>query len=113
MTSFLHYTGNELGAFQISQKTLALGTSEGSDPQGGSIIAEITLTLASSGILDYEATDTTGKASFRLVVVCTDNNANSLYSGIVVDITITDQNEAPVVEGKDVYGVYIYRNKIY
>jgi hypothetical protein len=106
--TFSIVAGNELGVFQISQKTLALGTSEGSDPQGGSIIAEITLTSASSGKIDYEATDTTGKASFRLVVVCTDNNANSLYSGIVVDITITDQNEAPEIQGKWWWYYYYY-----
>ena len=74
--------GNELGVFTISQTIL-----------GGSVIAEIQLTEASSSIIDHEATDVTGKGSFRLVVVCTDDNATPLYSGMIVEVSISDQNE--------------------
>jgi hypothetical protein len=100
--------GNDLGAFEISQRTLALGVSEGADPQGGSTFAEIKLTSVSTSIIDYEATDTTRKASFRLVVLCMDNNANPLGSGIVVDISVSDENEAPVLEDVRAIGAVDY-----
>ena len=106
--TFSIVAGNDLGAFEIVQTTLALSTTQGADPQGGSTFAEIKLTATSNGILDYEASSNSGKSAFSLVVVCLDNNANPLYSGIVVNVVISDQNEAPEVEDVRGDGSYEY-----
>jgi len=106
--TFSIVAGNFHGAFAISQKNLPLGSSEGADAQGGATFAEIKLTSTASNVLDYEASDASGKSSFSLVVVCLDDNSNPLYSGIVVKISITDQNEAPEVENIRPAGTYEY-----